>query len=220
MELAFALLCIVIGGLCWLVGNAAQQKRKREEELAIVSKFDEDRGRALQPLQTLYAQHPDIIPAVPRGVEALEFQGWFAEANKRLELWAITHRSQSEMALRIQLQKQINDLEEEHLRYGKTQSEILLIQHRHRAEIAKLDREATEAEDQVRQIKENAEKRNAPKETKSAAALPTQSVLERLAQTYQDEQRELKKYHDNPDMQREVKLHFDNERIRIKEGRR
>jgi len=181
-----------------------------------MAKSQEIKERELQPLRRLHAQHPDIIPAVPQSVSGLEFGGWFEEANRRLELWAIRHRSAADMALRIQLQKQVNDLEEEHLRYGKTQSELLLLQHRHDAEIAKLQLQKLEAEDQADQIRERAAQRKNPP---SLPTLPKQeSPLDRLEQTYRDEKTELKKHPDNPEMQDDIKRYFEDKRMRIKEG--
>ena len=42
-------------------------------------------------------------------VQKHEIAQYLEEATRRLELWAIQHRSAADMALRIQLQKQIND---------------------------------------------------------------------------------------------------------------
>lgn len=206
---------IVCGIILRIVGSATVHKGK-PGALLTVSKLEKDKGRELERLRALHAQHPDIIPAVPQGVGALEFQGWFAETNRRLETWAIRHRSSADMALRIQLQRQINDLEEEHLRYGKTQSEILLLEHRHAAEIAKLEREIAEAQDQTAQIKERAEQRkNSPPKLEATARL---SKIDRVAQVKEHAARNLEKYSNDPEIQDLIKRKCDDDIMRIMEG--
>ena len=182
-----------------------------------MAKSDENKERELQPLRTLHAQHPDIIPAVPQGVNALEFGGWFEEANRRIELWAIRHRSAADMDLRIQLQKQINVLEEEHLRYGKTQSEQLLLQHRHEAEISKLQLQKVEADDQAEQIRERAAQRKNP----PAAPAPAkrESKGDKLARLHEEMEREIQRYADNPRVQELLRRDFEDREMKIMEGR-
>src|SRR5579863_1003197 len=134
------LLLIAVGIVFWKAASVSQRKSVAGK-IPTMEPFDVEKSSKLEAFRTLHTQHPDIIPAVPHGVEALEFQGWFEEANQRLRTWAVGHRSASDMALRIQLQKQVNDLEEEHLRYGKTRSEQELLEHRHNAEMARLIRD-------------------------------------------------------------------------------
>jgi hypothetical protein len=117
------------------------------------------------------------------------------------------------MALRIQLQKQINDLEEEHLRYGKTRSEQILLEHRHNAEISKLKLEKDQADDQREQIKERAAQRKSP----PPAQPRRESAMDKMAHTFEEQRRERAKHEDNPEMQEFIDRYYEDKRMRLKE---
>ena len=210
-----ALSAVGSGGVLLLIARSLERNRQSSAETTGGAAMAKSEGDEMQGLPVLHEKHPEIIPPVPHGLGALEFQGWFAETNRRIELWAIHHRSAADMALRIQLQKQINELQEEHLRYGRTQSQQLLLKHQHEAEIAKLNLQKLEAEDQVELIKERAAQRKNPP---TPPPLPkTETLLEQLERSYRDEQTELKKHTDNPEMQEEVKKYHHDKRMKIKE---
>lgn len=222
MGLFFWMMLVVAGIVCWKIADSSRRKRE-SSEVAIMANQDSEKERQLGPLRIMHSQHPDIIPAVPKNVGALEFQGWISEANRRLELWAIRHRSSADMALRIQLQKQINDLEDQHLRYGKTRSEQELLEHRHNAEMAKLVRDKEQADDEVQQIKEKAEERAAKRSNevrgKPDSRSPEQIKLAKLRQLADEEQKAIAECNGDKERIEEVRRIFEPARIRILEDR-
>jgi hypothetical protein len=206
--IAISVLLIPASVLVWAMGRLLQQRQPVEVTAMATSE---------QRAQMLHTMHPDIIPAVPLGVSALDFRGWFNEANRRIETWAVAHRSAADMALRIQLQRQINELEEEHLRYGRTRSEQELLQRRHELEVKKLELQLVEAEDQIEQIKDRAGQRK-----KNAAPPKTDggNLFDKIAQTFKDQERERKKYAGNPEMLETIDAYYDELRAQIRDGRR
>lgn len=220
---SLTIVTIVSGVTLRVIGNGIQRKR-RKQDLSSMAKANDGGERYLVSLRALHTQHPDIIPAVPRSVAALEFQGWVAEANRRLEMWAVRHRSAADMALRIQLQKQINDLEEEHLRYGKTRSEQELLEHRHNAEMARLIRDKEQADDEARRIREEAADRASRRtdQIRSKAPdsrSPEQIKLAKLRKLAEDESQAIEDCNGDKDRIEEVRRIFEPARMRILEDR-
>jgi hypothetical protein len=200
---------IVAGVVLRKIAQSSERKR-RGGEVVLMTKQDD----GLESIRLLHFEYPNIIPGAPRSVSALEFQGWFKEASRQLEIWAIGHRSAADMALRIQLQKQINDLEEEWLRNQRTRSEIDLVKHRHAAEIAKLKRDAAQADDETEQIRERAAQRKNP--SSPAPASKRESLGERLARVDRECEEEATKY---PEQKEFLERARDDRKMKIMEGR-
>ena len=223
MNMTAAALVMLGAGITFrMIGNRVQ--RSGQARGLIMAKPEQDGEKRLLPMRTLHSQHPDIIPAVPHSVAALEFQGWITEVNRRLEIWAVDHRSTADMAFRIRLQKQINDLEEEHLRYGRTRSEQELLEHRHNAELAKLVREKEQADDEVKQIRERAEERASKRADQARAKTPDsrspeQIKLAKLKKLAEDESKAIADCNGDRERIEEVRRIFEPARMRILEDR-
>jgi hypothetical protein len=210
----FALVCVLIGvGLVLLAKGRAENQRR---DVAIMA--PRDFSQLDEKLQVFLNSNPGL-PALPR--LSTEYEGWFREIEKRIEAGSL-HRTREKER---KLLRQVIELHEEYLRYIKAAAGIqeagLSIQRnarldslREEAEKEKLHFDIADLKDKREQIEERAVQRKKPPQ------LPKQeSQLDRLARTYRDEETELKKHPGNPEMQQAIKLHFDDKRMRIKEGR-
>ena len=166
------------------------------------------------------------LPAVP--INPLQYDGWFEEVRKRMRMRSLGLTVAQETAL----QNQLNALQvarltgvqtETHLQNALSDLAITRQSAKRRAEntdkiqakqaeldLLKIDTEILKTQKQLDELKNPPAPPPLPKK---------ENALERLARTFPEEEVELRKYPDNPDMQNFVKRYFDDKRMRIKEGR-